>query len=125
MKRIVAALAAVLLLTGCGGGLATGAPAAGVICTFGARGADVQVQITNQSSCAADESALASDGQNWYPITALSAPGTAGSADGETLSVICTLAKGGSTITVMDAGGAYYGNSVCSAEEQDGWTSSP
>lgn len=96
---------------------------AGTTCIFGANGVDVEVQFTDQPSCAADQEALASFGLNWYPVSRLSRPGAAGSADGETMAVTCVLDKGASEMTVMDAGGAFYGNQICSAEEQAGWTS--
>jgi len=101
------------------------APAAqaGSTCTFGANGADVEAQFTDQPECGPDQSALASFGLNWYPISRLSAAGSDGTADGETMTLTCTLDKGASVMTVMDAGGAYYGNQICSAEEQHGWTS--
>jgi hypothetical protein len=108
------------------GGTPTTAPAAasGSTCIFGANGVDVQVELTNQNGCSTDISALASFGLNWYPITSLASPGSAGSADQETMSQTCQLSKGSSTMTVMDAGGADYGNQICSAEEQDGWVPS-
>lgn len=107
-----------ILLAGCS---QFGSGSSGSTCIFGANGADVQVQITN-SDCTADEQSLATGGQTWYPINALSSPGTPGSADQETLSLICRLTKGNSTMTVMDAGGAIYGDNICSSEEQSGWT---
>jgi hypothetical protein len=96
---------------------------AGITCTFGANGADVETQITDQAECGPDRSALATFGLNWYPISRFSAAGSKGIADGETMTLTCILDKGPSVMTVMDAGGAYYGNQVCSAEEQHGWTS--
>jgi hypothetical protein len=92
-------------------------------CAFGANGVDVEVQLTNQAECGPDQSALASFGLNWYPISRLAAVGSAGAADGEMMALTCILDKGASVMTVMDAGGAYYGNQICSAEEQDGWAS--
>ena len=131
----VATVALVVALAGCGGSSSTGAhssnapttagqgaPAGGSTCIFGANGVDVQVELTNQDGCSADLSALAGDGLNWYPIARLAAPGSAGSADQETMSQTCQLSKGSSTMTVMDAGGATYGDQICSSEEQDGWT---
>lgn len=118
-------VALVLLAVALGVGLIGPRPhaAPAVTCTLGASGADVQVQISNDSvPCSQEVAALATDGQDWYPLTALSPAGSAGSADGETLGRICRLTKGGSVFTVMDAGGAVYGTQLCSSEEQDGWT---
>ena len=35
---------------------------------------------------------------------------------------VCALTKDGTLTTVMDAGGAFYGTSLCSTDEQAGWT---
>src|SRR5579859_3913297 len=100
-----------------------GAAPAAVTCTFGATGADVEVQITNDSTpCSQWETALAGDGESWYPISALTPAGSPGPADGETENLICTLNKGGAIITVDDAGMASYGTTICSASEQGGWS---
>ena len=96
------------------------APAATVTCILGAQGADVEVTITNQASCAGDIRSLASLGLTWYPIQRLVPPGGNGTAGGESMGVTCVLHKGGSTLTVEDAGGMDCGNQICSSSEQQG-----
>jgi hypothetical protein len=91
-------------------------------CTFGATGADVEVQITNDSAtCSQEEQALATFGISWYPISTLTPVSSPGSADGETENTTCVLSKGGSTITVEDSGEMFKGTEICSSEEQSGW----
>jgi hypothetical protein len=123
VKAIVVVIAAVLA-AGCG--TASGSPPAAApppaTCTLGAQGADVQVQITNSVPCGQDIQALAGDGQSWYLLSHLASPGSPGQADSETMYQVCQLHKDGSTMTVMDAGGAYWGGQICSGEEQGGWT---
>lgn len=95
-------------------------------CIFGATGHDVEVQFTDDSTpCATQEAALASDGLSWYPISQLATVGSNGSADGETMGIACVLhgTNGVSVMTVMDAGGMFYGTQICSTDEQAGnWT---
>src|SRR5579863_4730213 len=86
---------------------------AAITCTFGANGADVEAQITDQAECGPDQSALATFGLNWHPVSRLPAAGSKGIADGETMTLTCILDKGPSVMSVMDAGGAYYGNQIC------------
>jgi len=96
-----------------------------VTCTFGANGEDVEVQFTNDATpCATQEQALASFGQVWYPISALTPVGSPGPADGETMGTTCVLTGNGSTITVEDAGEMFNGTQICSSNEQDGWENS-
>lgn len=40
------------------------------------------------------------------------------------MSRVCQLTKGGSTLTVMDAGNQIFGSAVCSGSEQAGWAAS-
>ena len=127
---LAAVVAAVVMLCGCGisyfhlpaasSSADTAAPPAAT-CTLGATGADVQVQITNSVPCGQEIQALAGFGLSWYQVSALAAPGAAGTADGETMFQVCQLGSGGSVLTVMDAGGGSYGQQRCSTEEQDGW----
>jgi chemotaxis protein histidine kinase CheA len=92
-------------------------------CLLGANGADVEVGIANPSrSCASWIQNLAGDGLVWYPISAMVPPGSAGTADQETMAQACDLTDGTQELYVEDAGGEIYGNSICSAEEQNGWT---
>jgi hypothetical protein len=127
-RRAVLAAAALVLaavLAGCDTIPGTGGGTAEMsTCAYGATGYDVQVQVTN-SSCSRVVQALASFGLNWYVLYRLSDPGTPGEADGETMGVTCSLAKGASVMTVEDAGGMIYGNQICSSEEQDGWAPVP
>jgi hypothetical protein len=127
---LAAAAAAAVLVTGCGTLLGAPAPAApgppaaqAQTCTFGATGADVEVQFTDDATpCSQQEQALATFGLSWYPVSALIPAGSAGTADGETMQTTCVLSKGGSTMTVEDAGGMDYGQQICSSNEQGGWT---
>jgi hypothetical protein len=124
------ALAPALVLAGCGRGVqqqgsppaAQQQPAAPATCILGATGADVQVQITGDSTpCDQQIQALAGGGLSWYEVSTLATPGAAGTADGETMFQVCQLSSNGSVMTVMDAGGASYGQSICSSNEQGGW----
>lgn len=111
-------------LAACGHTAAGGSqPAAPVTtCIFGATGADVEVQFSNDTaSCMAQEQNLASFGLSWYPLDGLIRAGDPGPADGEAEATACTLTRGGAVLTVMDAGGMSYGLQVCSANEQAGW----
>jgi hypothetical protein len=92
-----------------------------VTCTLGANQVDVQVQITNSVPCGQEIQTFASMGLTWFTIPGLAPIGSNGTADGETISLICTLYKGNSVMTVEDAGGADYGNQICSSNEQGGW----
>lgn len=93
-------------------------------CMLGTAGADVEVEITqSDSTCAQWVQNLAPTGLNWYFITQMAAPYSNGPADGETMYKVCALSGGSSgNMLVEDAGGAYYGNSICSQEEANGWT---
>lgn len=122
VKKALGAAAIGLAAAGCAaGGGSTIRTAPAVTCVLGTQGADVEVAITNQASCAGDVRALASDGLTWYPIAHLVTPGSNGTADGETMSVTCVLRKGSSELTVEDSGGAFYGGEICSSSEQHGW----
>ncbi len=118
-------LAAVLavVLGGCGQTYFGSSPSqpVPVTCTLGATGADVQVQITNSVPCGQEIQVFAGNGLSWYPISTLATPGASGLADGETMQQVCQLSYNGSVMTVMDAGGASYGQQICSSEEQGGW----
>jgi hypothetical protein len=92
-------------------------------CLLGANSADVQVGIADPtSSCAQWIQNLAADGLVWYPLTAMVLPGNAGSADQETMQQACDLTDGTQELYIEDAGGQDYGDSICSQEEQNGWT---
>jgi hypothetical protein len=92
-------------------------------CLLGANGVDVQVGIANSTqSCAQWIQDLAGDGLVWYPIGVLVSPGSAGTADQETMAQACDLADAAQELYVEDAGAEIYGNSICSQEEQNGWT---
>jgi hypothetical protein len=49
-------------------------------------------------------------------------PGSAGTSDGETVQQACDLTDGTQELYVQDSGGQMYGDSLCSQEEQNGWT---
>lgn len=99
----------------------SGDPASGD-CLLGANGADVEVGVADPtSSCASWIQPLAGSGLVWYPITTMLAPGSQGN-DGDTMGVSCDLTDGDQELYVVDGGGEYYGNSICSQEEQNGWT---
>jgi hypothetical protein len=92
-------------------------------CLLGANGADVEVGIANPtSSCSRWIQNLAGVGLVWYPITQMVLPGSAGTADQETMHQACDLTDGTQELYVEDAGGQAYGDSICSQEEQNGWT---
>jgi len=91
----LAAAAVTVLVTGCGTLLGAPAPAApgppaaqtsqvqtqAQTCTFGATGADVEVQFTDDATpCATQEQALASFGLSWYPLGGLIRAGDPGPA---------------------------------------------
>jgi hypothetical protein len=98
----------------------SGNPASGD-CLLGANEADVEVGIADPtSSCASWIQSLAGSGLVWYPITTMLAPGSHGN-DGDTMGMSCDLTDGAQELYVVD-GGEYYGNSICSQEEQNGWT---
>lgn len=65
---------------------------------------------------------LAGTGLVWYPISQMAVPGSSGSADQETMGQACDLTDGTQELYVEDAGGQMYGDSICSQEEQNGWT---
>jgi len=132
MTRKLATLAGVLFalfLAGCGnaplgGYIPPRQPAAAMTCTLGATGFDVEVQFTNDATpCATQEQQLASYGLSWYSLGGLISAGEPGPADGETEGTACTLTENDATLTVMDAGGMYYGLQICSGDEQAGWVS--
>ena len=120
-KTLVAAITAgTLALAGCGGAAAS--QSSGITCTFGATGANVQVQETSPLKCGQVQTGLASDAYlSWYPLDSLTAPGD--SLNGETMQVICQLTAGGYKLEVEDSGEAINGSELCSTAEQDGWTS--
>lgn len=92
-------------------------------CLLGANGADVEVAIGDPTtSCARWIQDLAGTGLAWYPVSQMVAPGSAGTADGETMEPACDLTDGTEELYVEDAGGQIYGDSICSQEEQNGWT---
>ena len=92
-------------------------------CLLGANGVDVQVGIANPtSSCASWIQNLAGIGLVWYPINQMVPPGSATTSDGETMQSACDLTDGAHELYVEDAGGQTYGDNICSAEEQNGWT---
>jgi hypothetical protein len=92
-------------------------------CLLGANGVDVQVGIADPTvSCASWIQNLAGTGLVWYPISQMVAPGSAGTADSETMEEACDLTDGTEELYVEDAGGQSYGDSICSQEEQNGWT---
>jgi uncharacterized lipoprotein YajG len=133
MKKILAAAliaAGTLILAGCHNPAAP-APATtlapvSTTCVFGATGADVEVQFTDDTtSCATQEQNLAVTGLSWYPISQLTTVGATG-PDGETEQNVCILAKDGAVVTVMDGNEELvsYGQQICSGEEQGGWTNS-
>lgn len=104
-------------------GSTTSAPDYSGDCLLGANGVDVEVGIGNPTqSCAQWITDLAGTGLNWYPVSQLVVPGYAGTADQEAMQEACDLTSGGEELFVEDAGGMAYGNSICSQEEQNGWT---
>lgn len=100
----------------------TTAPSDSGDCLFGANSANVEVGIANPTqSCSAWVQDLAGSGLAWYPISSLAVPGSQG--DGETMQEACDLtANGGEELYVLDSGGMTYGDSICSSEEQNGWS---
>jgi hypothetical protein len=91
-------------------------------CLFGAGAADIEVGIADPTmSCARWVQALAGSGLNWFPISALTVPGSQLS-DGDTTSEACDLTDGTQELYIEDSGGMADGNSICSSEEQNGWS---
>jgi hypothetical protein len=130
----ILAAAACILVTGCGAAASSNTPAnpAGPAttasslpssdCLLGANGADVEVGINNPAqSCAQWITDLAGSGLVWQLIGQMIPPGESG-ADNETMGQACDLTDGAQELYVEDAGGMSYGNSICSQEEQNGWT---
>jgi len=92
-------------------------------CVLGANGTDVEVGIADPTiSCAKWIQDLAGTGLVWNLISQMVAPGSAGSADDETMQAACDLTDGTEELYVEDAGGQSYGDGICSQEEQNGWT---
>jgi hypothetical protein len=92
-------------------------------CILGANSADVEVGVANPTdSCSTWISNLAAMGLVWYPISQLAVPGSAGSADDDTMEQACDLTNGSQELYVEDGGGQSYGDTICSKEEQNGWT---
>ena len=92
-------------------------------CLLGANGADVEVGIGNPTqSCAQWITDLAGSGLVWQPIGQMIPPGASGAADSETMGQACDLTDGAQELYIEDAGGMSYGDSICSQEEQNGWT---
>jgi hypothetical protein len=92
-------------------------------CFLGANGADVEVGIGSPTaSCDRWIQDLAGSGLAWYPISQMAPPGSGGAADGESMQQACDLTDGTQELYVEDAGGQSYGDSICSQEEQNGWT---
>jgi hypothetical protein len=132
------AAAVTLALTACTGSpAASGAASTGISpapgpyarnpdsgdCLLGANGADVEAGIANPTvSCSRWIQNLAGIGLVWYPISQMAVPGSPGSADQETMEQACDLTDGTQELYVEDAGGQMYGDSICSQEEQNGWT---
>jgi hypothetical protein len=132
IRSLPVTLAVAVLLAGCGsaaakvpgpGGIqAEGSSAAGD-CLLGANGADVEVGIASPTqSCGRWITNLAGTGLVWGYISAMMPPGQPGTADQETMAVACDLTDGTQELYVEDAGGMDAGNSICSQEEQNGWT---
>jgi hypothetical protein len=130
---LVASALVAVALTGCGPGSSSSpfastslaSPLASRVssgCVLGANTADVEVQVTGSSNCNSWVQALAGDGLTWQPIGSLVTPGNPGTADGGTMAITCVLDSGPEQLTVEDSGGQMYGNSICSGEEQNGWT---
>lgn len=135
--RAVCLAAACVALAGCGaegfgqtpsGGNAaqstSAAPSApSSDCLLGANDADVEVGIGNPTqSCAQWITDLAGSGLAWQPIGQMVPPDSPGTADGETMGQACDLTDGTQELYIEDAGGMSYGDSICSQEEQNGWT---
>lgn len=92
-------------------------------CLFGANGVDVQVGIASPTqSCNQWVQDLAGDGLVWYPISSLAVPGSQGSADSDAMQETCDLTDGTQELFVEDGGSMSYGDDICSAEEQNGWS---
>jgi hypothetical protein len=107
------------------GQLPTSAPAppSASSCLLGANGEDVEVGIGDPTvPCAQWITDLAGNGLVWYPISQMVPPGQNGTADGETMEQACDLTDGTQELYVEDAGGQSYGDTICSGEEQNGWT---
>jgi hypothetical protein len=92
-------------------------------CLLGVNGANIEVGINHPTtSCAHWIQALAGSGLVWYPITQMVQPGSPGTADGENMAVACDLTDGHEELYIEDAGAQLDGDSICSQEEQHGWT---
>src|ERR1700678_19333 len=92
-------------------------------CVLGGNGADVEVGIADTTtSCGKWIQDLAGTGLAWNLISQMVAPGSPGTADGETMQEACDLTDGTEELFVEDAGGQSSGDSICSQEEQNGWT---
>lgn len=92
-------------------------------CLLGANGADVEVGIANPTdSCSSWISNLAEIGLVWYPIGQMTAPGSEGNADDDTMAQACDLTDGTQELYVEDGGDQNYGDTICSQEERNGWT---
>jgi hypothetical protein len=135
--RVCLAVACAVALSGCGadgssqssgGNAAQSTSAASSVassdCLLGANGADVEVGIGNPTqSCAQWITDLAGSGLVWQLVGQMVPPGSPGTADGEAMEQACDLtANGGEEFYVEDVGDQFYGDSICSQEEQNGWT---
>jgi hypothetical protein len=134
--RVCLAVACAVALSGCGaegssqssgGNAAQSASVASSVpssdCLLGANGADVEAGIGNPTqSCAQWITDLAGNGLVWQPIGQMIPPGAPGAADNETMGQACDLTDGTQELYIEDAGGMSYGDSICSQEEQNGWT---
>ena len=76
----------------------------------------------SSSTCGQLQTAFARDGESWHPIASVAPIGQ--TSNGMTMQAECDLTKDGASIRVEDAGflGETYGPALCSAYEQQGWT---
>jgi hypothetical protein len=108
-----------LVLVGCG---SSGSPGGGTepsgssgTCTIYDSGNDARIVVTSggQSECSTLAASLSSGGSFW----------TAQPQDtSDPLSMVCVMEDNGNVAEVIDGGGQYIGQSVCSGFETSGWT---
>jgi hypothetical protein len=109
-----------LILTGCG---SLGSPVGGASSPSGSTGNcivydsgnDARIVVTSggQSECSTLTASLSAGGSFW---TDLSQPTS------DALSMVCVMDDNGNVAEVIDGGGQYIGQSLCSSFESSGWT---
>lgn len=94
----------------------------GATCVFQAAGTDTQARVTGVAGCGeVHQTLVQADGLGWTQAAALTGTG----ADGQPEFTVCSLHvthDTSLTVTVLDAGAAVYGASLCTSADNNGWT---